>query len=233
MAVETTATFNLDINEMAEEAFERAGLEMRSGYDLKTARRSLNLMGLEWQNRGLNLWTIEEANFAFTQGTQTYTLADDTLDIIEAVVRTDPANATLQIDSSISRVSPVTFAMIPDKLEQGRPNQYWIDRQRTAPVIHIYPTASSSFTSAQFVYWRTRRMTDTGIKGSNNYDIPALFLPAMVAGLAYHIAMKKPDAAGRVPLLKQDYEEQFRLAAEQNRVKAPFRLIPLAEYYSA
>ena len=233
MAVETTATFNLDINEMAEEAFERAGLEMRSGYDLKTARRSLNLMGLEWQNRGLNLWTIEEANFAFTQGTQTYTLADDTLDIIEAVVRTDPANATLQIDSSISRVSPVTFAMIPDKLEQGRPNQYWIDRQRTAPVIHIYPTASSSFTSAQLVYWRIRRMTDTGIKGSNNYDIPALFLPAMVAGLAYHIAMKKPDAAGRVPLLKQDYEEQFRLAAEQNRVKAPFRLIPLAEYYSA
>ena len=233
MAVETTATFNLDINELAEEAFERAGLEMRSGYDLKTARRSLNLMGLEWQNRGLNLWTIEEANFAFTQGTQTYTLADDTVDIIEAVVRTDPANATLQIDSSISRVSPVTFAMIPDKLEQGRPNQYWIDRQRTAPVIHIYPTASSSFTSAQFVYWRIRRMTDTGIKGSNNYDIPALFLPAMVAGLAYHIAMKKPDAAGRVPLLKQDYEEQFRLAAEQNRVKAPFRLIPLAEYYSA
>ena len=165
MAVETTATFNLDINEMAEEAFERAGLEMRSGYDLKTARRSLNLTGLEWQNRGLNLWTIEEANFAFTQGTQTYTLADDTLDIIEAVVRTDPANATLQIDSSISRVSPVTFAMIPDKLEQGRPNQYWIDRQRTAPVIHIYPTASSSFTSAQFVYWRNYfRCDGTGIK---------------------------------------------------------------------
>lgn len=233
MAVETTATFNLDINELAEEAFERAGLEMRSGYDLKTARRSLNLMGLEWQNRGLNLWTIEEANFAFTQGTETYTLDADTLDIIEAVVRTDPTNATLQIDSSISRVSPVTFAMIPDKLEQGRPNQYWVDRQRAAPVIHIYPTASSTFSSAQFVYWRIRRMTDTGTNGSNNYDIPALFLPAMAAGLAYHIAMKKPEAAGRVTMLKQDYEEQFRLAAEQNRVKAPFRLIPLAEYYSA
>ena len=233
MAVETTATFNLDINEMAEEAFERAGLEMRSGYDLKTARRSLNLMGLEWQNRGLNLWTIEEANFAFTQGTETYTLDADTLDIIEAVVRTDPANATLQIDSSISRVSPVTFAMIPDKLEQGRPNQYWVDRQRAAPVIHIYPTASSTFSSAQFVYWRIRRMTDTGTNGSNNYDIPALFLPAMAGGLAYHIAMKKPEAAGRVTMLKQDYEEQFRLATDENRVKAPFRLIPLAEYYSA
>jgi hypothetical protein len=233
MAVETTATFNLDINEIAEEAFERAGLEMRSGYDLKTARRSLNLMGLEWQNRGLNLWCIEEGYFAFTEGTASYSLPDDTVDIIEAVVRTDPANTTMQIDSSISRVSPVTYATIPDKLEKGRPNQYWVDRQRTAPTIYIYPTASSTFTTAQFVYWRVRRMTDTGTKGSNNYDIPALFLPAMVAGLAYYIAIKKPEAAPRVPMLKQEYEEQFRLAAEENRVKAPFRLIPLAEYYSA
>lgn len=233
MAVETAATFNLDINEMAEEAFERCGLEMRTGYDLKTARRSLNLMGLEWQNRGLNLWCIEEKSFSFTQGTQTYTLDDDTVDLIEAVVRTNPGTQNLQIDSSISRVSPVTYGSIPDKLEQGRPNQYWVDRQRVAPVIHIYPTASSEFASAEFVYWRVRRMTDTGIKGSNNYDIPALFLPAMVAGLAYYIAIKKPEAAERVPLLKQIYEEQFQLAAEENRVKAPFRLIPLAEYYSA
>ena len=189
MAIETTATFNLDINEMAEEAFERAGLEMRSGYDLKTARRSLNLMGLEWQNRGLNLWTIEEKNFAFTQGTETYTLDADTLDILEAVVRTNPANVTLQIDSSIARVSPVTYAQVPDKLDEGRPNQYWIDRQQSAPVIHIYP------------------------------------------GLAYYIAMKKPEAANRIPLLKSDYEEQFELAAEQNRVKSPFRFVPFAEYY--
>ena len=233
MAVETTATFNLDINEMAEEAFERCGLEMRTGYDLKTARRSLNLMGLEWQNRGLNLWCIEEKSFAFTQGTQSYTLDDDTIDLIEAVVRTNPGTQNLQIDSSLSRVAPVTYATIPDKLEQGRPNQYWVDRQRSAPVIYIYPTASSEFDSAQFVYWRVRRMTDTGIKGSNNYDIPALFLPAMVAGLAYYISLKKPEASQRVPLLKQIYEEQFQLAAEENRVKAPFRLIPLAEYYSA
>ena len=233
MAVETTATFNLDINEMAEEAFERCGLEMRTGYDLKTARRSLNLMGLEWQNRGLNLWCIEEKSFAFTQGTQSYTLDDDTIDLIEAVVRTNPGTQNLQIDSSLSRVSPVTYATIPDKLEQGRPNQYWVDRQRSAPVIYIYPTASSEFDSAQFVYWRVRRMTDTGIKGSNNYDIPALFLPAMVAGLAYYISLKKPEASQRVPLLKQIYEEQFQLAAEENRVKVPFRLIPLAEYYSA
>ena len=179
------------------------------------------------------MWTIEEKYFTFTQGTQSYTLDDDTIDIIEAVVRTNPGTQNLQIDSSISRVSPVTYATIPDKLEQGRPNQYWVDRQRVAPVIYIYPTASSSFTSAQFVYWRIRRMTDTGIKGSNNYDIPALFLPAMVAGLAYYIAIKKPEAADRVGMLKQIYEEQFQLAAEENRVKAPFRLIPLAEYYSA
>ena len=233
MAVETTATFNLDINELAEAAFERCGLEMRTGYDLKTARRSLNLMGLEWQNRGLNLWCIEEKYFDFTQGTQKYTLDADTIDIIEAVVRTNPGTQNLQIDSSISRVSPVAYATIPDKLEEGRPNQYWVDRQRDAPVIHVYPTASSDFTSAQFVYWRVRRMTDTGIKGSNNYDIPALFLPAMVAGLAYYIALKKPEVSDRVGMLKQIYDEQFELAAEENRVKTPFRLIPLAEYYSA
>ncbi len=231
MAIETTATFNLDINEMAEEAFERAGLEMRSGYDLRTARRSLNLMGLEWQNRGLNLWCIEEKNFTFTEGTETYTLEEDTLDILEAIVRTNPGNANLQIDTSIARVSPVTYAQVPDKLDKGRPNQYWIDRQQSGPVIHVYPTASSEFTSAQFVYWRIRRMTDAGSKGSNNYDIPVLFLPAMTAGLAYHIALKKPEAASRVPLLKSDYEEQFELAAEQNRVKSPFRFVPFAEYY--
>ena len=231
MAIETTATFNLDINEMAEEAFERAGLEMRSGSDLRTARRSLNLMGLEWQNRGLNLWCIEEKNFTFTEGTETYTLEEDTLDILEAIVRTNPGNANLQIDTSIARVSPVTYAQVPDKLDKGRPNQYWIDRQQSGPVIHVYPTASSEFTSAQFVYWRIRRMTDAGSKGSNNYDIPVLFLPAMTAGLAYHIALKKPEEESRVPLLKSDYEEQFELAAEQNRVKSPIRFVPFAEYY--
>ena len=231
MAVASTATFNLDLNELTQEAFERAGLDLRTGYDLKTAKRSLNLMALEWQNRGFNLWTIEEQNFSFTTGTQSYTLDADTIDIIDAVIRTNPGSTTLQIDAAMSRVSPVTYATIPNKLDKGRPNQYWVDRQRDAPVVYVYPTASSTYASAQFVFWRERRILDSGDKGTNNFDVPARFIPALVAGLAYNIALKKPEAAGRIAGLKQDYDEQYNIAAGEDRVKAPLRMVPFTEYY--
>jgi len=231
MAVETTATFNLDVNDITQEAFERAGVDLRTGYELRTARRSLNLLALEWQNRGLNLWTIEEKNVSFTEGTVSYTLEADTIDIIDAVIRTDPGDTAKQIDAAMSRISPVTYATIPNKLDKGRPNQYWVDRQREAPVVYVYPTASSDYTTAQFVYWKERRLKDTGDKGSNNYDVPARFLPALVSGLAYKIALKTPEAAGRVAGLKQDYDEQYDIAAGEDRVKAPLRMVPFTEYY--
>ena len=231
MAVASTATFNLDLNELTQEAFERAGLDLRTGYDLKTAKRSLNLLALEWQNRGLNLWTIEEQFVAFVEGTDSYTLDADTIDIIDAVIRTDPGNTSKQIDAAMSRISPVTYATIPNKLTKGRPNQYWVDRQRDAPVVYVYPTASSTYSTARFVFWRERRILDTGDKGSNDFDVPARFIPALVAGLAYNIALKKPEAAGRISGLKQDYEEQYNIAAGEDRVKAPLRMVPFTEYY--
>jgi len=224
MATSGTSDFTLDIADICEEAYERAGLEMRGGYDLKTARRSLDLMSLEWINRGLNLWTIEEGTQAITPGTATYNFPSGTIDLLEHHIRTNAGDVNTQSDSSLVRVSPSTYQNIPNKLSQGKPLQIYIQRT-TAPHYTLWPVPDDAETYT-LVFLRIKRIQDVGTAGSNTYDAPDRWLPALTSGLAYYVAMKRPEAQGRVGLLKQVYEEQFSLCAAEDRVKAGVQLIP-------
>jgi hypothetical protein len=290
----------MEFTELAEEAWERAGREMRSGYDLRTARRSLNLMTIEWANRGLNMWTIETGTINLTQGLNTYALPTDTIDLLDHVIRTQPNVASTQSDLSITRISVSTYATIPNKLTQARPIQVWIQRlsgetnpttavlstsinstatsivlssvtdlagsgfikldseiiyytyidgttlggvfrgqadttaaSHTAtaavyvpqlPAITVWPTPDGS-QPYQFVYYRMRRIQDAG-SGIQTADMNFRFLPAVAAGLAYYIAMKVPELAGRIDMLKRVYDEQYQLAAAEDHEKATLRLVP-------
>ena len=233
MTTTGTSAFNLDLNELIEEAFERCGQELRSGYDFKTARRSLNLLTIEWANRGINLWTIEQGQITLNTGVGIYPLPVDTIDLLDHVVRTNQGTSN-QIDINISRISESTYSTIPNKLTQGRPIQVWINRQSGAttptgvnsPTINIWPTPNAPDEQYVFVYWRLRRIHDAG-SGVNTQDIPFRFLPCMVAGLAYYLSMKLPNVdLNRVMGLKADYEQQFQLAADEDREKAPIRFVP-------
>jgi len=225
MAIATTNNFNLDIAEAAEEAFELAGLEMRTGYDLRTARRSINLMMLEWANRGLNLWQVEQGSTTLTSGTATYSLDDDTIDLLEHHLRTDDGNSSSQTDTELTRVSFAQYAGIPNKLDTGRPNEILINRDTSTVSFTLYPIPDST-QSYKVNWYRLRQIYDAGTPASNNLDIPKLFLPCLVSGLAYYVAQKNPEAFQRVPFLKSQYEEQWRLAADENRVKAAVRFVP-------
>ena len=223
MATSGTATFNPEIVEIVEEAYERCGLELRSGYDLKTARRSLDIMAAEWSNRGINLWTVESGTLSLTTGTATYTLPADTIDLLETVIRT--GSGSDQQDLSINRISVSTYATIPNKNNQGRPIQIYVDRQAT-PKVSVWPTPDSSATYT-LAYWRLRRIEDAGRAGSNTYDVPSRFIPCLVAGLAYHIATKRPEVGlDRVTFLKAAYDEQFTLAADEDRDKSSIQFAP-------
>ena len=226
MTTSGTATFNMDFTEIAEEAWERAGREMRSGYDLQTARRSMNLMTIEWQNRGINLWTIDEGSVSLTNGTAQYAPPADTIDLLDQIVRT--GTGSNQQDLTISRISVSTYASIPAKNSTGRPIQVWIERLRDNPRINVWPVPDSD--NYTFCYWRMRRVQDAG-SGVETADMNFRFLPCLVAGLAYHIAMKVPALEGRIPMLKQVYEEQFQLAAEEDREKTPARFVPRISRY--
>ena len=224
MATSGTATFNMDFTEIAEEAWERAGREMRSGYDLRTARRSMNLLTIEWQNRGINMWTIEEGTVSLVQGTATYSLPADTIDLLEHVVRTNDGNATTQSDLSISRISISTYASIPNKLTQGRPIQLYVDRGQANPSVTVWPVPDGT-TTYTLKYWRMRRIEDAGA-GVQTPDVNFRFLPCLVAGLAYYIAQKDPELAPRIEMLQTEYERQFDLAAQEDREKATLSLVP-------
>ena len=224
MATSGTTAFDMDFTEIAEEAWERAGREMRSGYDLRTARRSMNLMTIEWQNRGLNLWTIDSGTQTLTAGTSQYTLPADTIDLLDHVIRTDAGNTTTQADLTISRIGVSTYASIPNKLTRGRPIQVFVERLRAAPRINLWPVPDDS-TTYTFVYFRLRRIEDAG-NGVETADMNFRFLPCLVAGLAYHIAMKVPELADRISMLKAAYEEQYALAAGEDREKTSERFIP-------
>jgi len=223
MATSGTTTFNPDFTEIAEEAWERAGREMRSGYDLRTARRSMNLLTIEWQNRGINMWTIDEGTLALTTGTATYNLPADTIDLMEQVIRTGAGNVSTQSDLNISRISVSTYSSIPNKISQGRPIQVYIDRGRDNPSITVWPVPDSN--DYTFVYWRMRRIQDAGA-GAQTADMNFRFLPCLMAGLAYYIAMKEPDLMPRVPMLQAEYEKQFDLAAGEDREKASVKFVP-------
>ena len=300
MTTTGSTLFNLDFTEIAEEAWERAGREMRSGYDLRTARRSMNLMTIEWQNRGINMWTMEQGFINLTPGLSTYALPTDTIDLLEHVIRTGQNVSSTQADLSITRISVSTYATIPNKLQQARPIQVWVQRlsgevnptnsllvgnisatdtsitldrvsdlagsgfirlgaediyygyitgntlggvfrgqnNTTAaahttgaavfvpqlPAVTVWPTPDNS-QSYQFVYWRLRRVQDAGA-GVETADMNFRFLPCVVAGLAYYIAMKVPELAQRLPMLKEVYEEQFNMAAGEDREKAAVRFVP-------
>jgi hypothetical protein len=235
----STTAFNPTLNDIVEEAFERCGLELRTGYDFRTARRSLNLLLTEWANRGINLWTIEQGTIPLIQGQITYDLPNDTVDLLEHVIRTNPGQIGTQSDININRISVSTYATIPNKLTQGRPIQVWINRRSGQttdvpgatpqyPQINVWPSPDQGTTETPyyyFVYWRLRRMVDAG-NGVNVEDIPFRFHEAMICGLAYRLAMKLPGALERLQFLKAQYDEAWEMAAGEDREKAPDRLVP-------
>lgn len=298
------SAFNLDLTELVEEAYERAGSEMRTGYDLRTARRSLNIMFADWANRGINMWTIESGIIPLVQGQNTYALPDDTVDLLEHVIRTGGNVSATQADLTITRISVSTYATIPNKIQQARPIQVWVQRfngqtsptglqlsggisatatqitlnsviglpttgfvkvdneiinygyisgntlyncfrgqQDTVAALHnsgatvywaqvpaitVWPTPDGA-QSYQFVYWRLRRTQDAG-GGVNVMDVPFRFIPCMAAGLAYYLGMKVPGAAERLDVLKQQYDEAWQLAADEDREKASVRFVPRQQF---
>lgn len=306
MATSGLAAFNLDLNDIVEEAFERAGGELRTGYDLRTARRSLNLLFADWANRGVNMWTFEQNVITLTQGQPTYALPDDTVDLLDHVIRTNANVPNNQADLTITRISVSTYATIPNKLIQGRPIQVWVQRltgnqslltgtvftttsatatsipisslagvpnagfvrigteliafnevqpaeggnpayllncnrgqdgttaaqhNSGSPIslvqkqsITVWPTPDGANTY-QFVYWRMRRIQDAG-GGVNTMDVPFRFVPCLVAGLAYYIALKVPDGINRLGLLKEQYDEAWNLAANEDQDRAAVRFVP-------
>jgi hypothetical protein len=231
MTTSGTATFNLDLNSLVEEAFERCGEELRTGYDLRTARRSLNLLTIEWANRGINLWTLEQGSIAMVAGTISYNLPVDTIDLLDTIMRT--GSGTTQADISVFRISASSYSTIPNKNVTGRPTQVWIDRQSGAtdpssgimyPTVNVWPVPDVS--TYTLVYWRLRRIQDIGRAGTLTPDIPFRFLPALVAGLAFYLSLKLPGAVERIPLLKSEYGEQMTLAMEEDREKASLYIVP-------
>jgi len=230
-----TSTFNLNLNELFEEAFERCGAEMRTGYDFRTARRSLNLLTIEWANKGINLWTLEQGTIAMVQGQITYNLPVDTIDLFDHVIRTQTGQA--QTDININRISADTYLTIPNKNAQGRPIQVWINRQSGAqnpasiqyPTINVWPAPDQN-NYYTFVYFRLRRIQDAGT-GVTTQDIPFRMLPPLVAGLAYYLSLKIPGATERSAMLKAMYDEAWQQASDEDREKAPLRLAPRQMFY--
>jgi hypothetical protein len=217
VATSGTTDFNLQIDDLIEEAFERCGMRMTAGYQLSSARRSLNLLFLDWANRGLNLWTIEESTIALTQGSRVLNLPLDTVNVLSAVIRQTTTGQ--QQDVSIDRISREEYLDLPNKLTQARPAQFYVERSNT-PQVFLYPSADQNYT---FVYYRIRRIEDAGAYG-NTSDVNFRFLPCLASGLAYMLSLKySPDRTGA---LKQMYEEDFQRAALEDRDTASFHIVP-------
>jgi hypothetical protein len=212
-----TTTFDLNIDDIVEEAFERCGMRMTSGYQLNSARRSLNLVFLDWANRGLNLWTIEQQTFPLTAGVSTLTLDADTVNVLSAVIR--DTSQGQQTDITIDRISREEYLNIPDKTTRARPAQYYVQRANTFQVF-LYPAADQAYT---FVYYRIRRIQDAG-GYTNTADVNFRFLPCLVSGLAYYLALK--FAPERVTALKAFYDEDFQRAALEDRDTASVSFVP-------
>lgn len=211
-----------DLPELFEEAYERAGLVMRSGYDLRTARRSLNLLLLEWQNRGLNLFTIQEGTQALTSGTGQYTMPTGTIDLIEHQIRT--GTGTSQIDQHVSRISVSTWAQQGAKNTTGKPTQIWVDRQPTSVTVNLWPVPDSS--SYTLYYVRLAGIDGLANGIGTSASIPPRFVPALVSGMAFQIAMKNPKSQPIALALKQEYEEQYRMAAEEDQDTSSYQITP-------
>lgn len=229
MTVSGTTTFNPDFVEAIEEAFERCGLESRNGYDMRTARRSINLMLQDWANRGFNMWAVEERTQVLTYDDGEYTLGTDIVDLVETMIQI-PNTGDTTIRYNLTRVSISTHATRTNPNITGRPTEIYIDRQREAPVIHVWPLPDNSGTYT-LVYWVLRRFDDAGAY-TNTADVPFRFLPAFIAGLAYYIAEKKrTDDPNIILRLQQRYEAAWLLAAEEDREKATLTLVPRSSSY--
>jgi len=221
MTTSGTTAFDLDIDDLVEEAYERLGMRMTSGNQLKTARRSLNILFLDWANRGLNLWTIEQAILPIVQGNSVLALPLDTVNVLTAVIR-DPST-TPSIDISVDRISRAEYLNVPDKTTQARPSQFYIERTNV-PKVYLYPAADKAY---NLIYYRIRRIQDAG-DYTNTTDVNFRFLPCMVAGLSYYLSLK--FAPERVGPLKQLYEEEFARAAAEDRDTASFFAVPDVGY---
>jgi hypothetical protein len=221
MATSGTTTFDMDVAETIEEAFERCGSQARTGYDFRTARRSLNLLFIEWANQGVNMWTIDEGTIPLVAGVKTYDLPLDTIDILDAALRSGAGVA--QNDSPLSRVSFSTYAMMPNKETAGTPSLMKVTRHN-APSVTLWPVPQGT-TPQELVYWRMRRMQDAA-SGVDTMDMPFRFLPALVAGLAHKLALKIPEAAPRLPELEKQYITAWDLATGEDRERATLRLVP-------
>lgn len=223
MTTSGTYVWNIDIADLIEEAYERAGLEARTGYDFRTARRSLNILSAEFSNRGLNLWTVQENTLVLTPGTKTYSLPANTIDVIETMIRVTSSGSAL--DYTVSRIGVGDYASLPNKNTTGRPLQIYVNRQ-ISPEFTLWPVPDLPYT---LLYWTMRRIQDA-TAATDNMDIPVRFVPAIAAGLAYQIALKRPEVMNRLPTLKQEYLEQFQLAADEDRGREPARFVPWSSY---
>jgi len=218
MATSNSRDFDLDVAELVEEAYERCGLEIKTGYDAKTARRSLNLMFADWANRGINLWTVQLGTQALTAGTTEYTLTSDVVDLLEVVVRRD------NTDFQVQRISRSDYQNLPNKTTSGRPSSIYVDKQ-ISPKINLWPAPENSTDVLRYYFIQRIQDADAAI---NNMDAPFRFLPCMAAGLAYYLSVKK--APDRVQLLKSLYEEEFQRASDMDQDRVPTRLTPSLDY---
>lgn len=218
MTTSGSRDFNLDVGEIIEEAYERCGLEVRTGYDARTARRSLNLMFADWANRGINMWTVKQGTITLTQGQAQETLDASVVDVLELVLRRDGT------DYELERISRGEYSTLPNKTTQGRPSQFWFNKQ-ISPVLNLWAVPENS--TDQIIYYYVQRIEDADAL-VNTTDMPFRFYPCMVAGLAYYIAMKR--APERVQLLKTVYEEEFQRAADEDDDRVPLKLQPGRSY---
>ena len=229
MATSGTTAFNLDLSDILEEAYELCGLKMSSGYDYKTARRGLDLLFLEWQNKGLNLFSVETGTQTLTQGTISYDLSSNVLEVIEAFIRTDSGDTTKQSDQTLRRISVSEYSHIANKLSQGKPSLFHLDKGHANSTIKLWssPDGEATYT---LVYYYIKKIEDTGTLASNTAAIPTRYLPCLTYGLAYNIACKNNEALAKVPMIQQRYNELWNEVADADRERAAVRFVPFNSY---
>jgi len=223
MATSGTHTFNLDISDIMEEAYDLCGLELRSGYSFRGAKRALNLVFLEWQNKGLNLWTVEQASVSVTEGTSSYTVDASALDIVDVFIRTDAGDETKQFDQRLNRISRTEYNHQSNKLLQAKPTQFYVDKDSGSIKLVLWSTPDKAYT---LVYDYIQRIEDTGDVASNNVDVPSRYLPCLTYALAYNLAVKSPEAQPRVPMIKQRYDELWKDVSDADRERASVKFVP-------
>jgi len=225
MASSGTSTFNLNIDEVIDEAYERCGLTTNSGYDLKRARRNLNILLSEWSNRGLNLWKVENKEQALTAGTISYATPSNCNDVLEAYISTGAGNSTTITDVSLTKIDRSSYAALPNKGSTGQPSQYYVDRQIN-PQIYLYQ-APDAVTYTYLKYYYIARIQDAGAY-TNTPDAPYRFLPCMVAGLSYYLSFFK--AADRTQMLKLAYEDEMKRALDEDGSRTSLYITPQTYY---